>query len=339
MIAAAAIALVGSLALLWRRPHDGGIRGQQTTHRSAATASQPALSLRVPDMAAANSGHPSSPRPPEPGPLPASLQDTDVDGWLGVDDAGHLVVTPGARWFFEYFLSATGEESAQEIRVRIIAEINKRLPAAGAQEAIALLDRYLAYRQRAQEMTATESTTDLEQRLRQLQDIRRQVFGDADAAALFGEEENILSVDIARARVLHDDSLSPQERQRQLDELEQQLPEPARAARAQAMGPLQLAQDEADLRAQGADPEEVRALRESRFGSEAADRLEGLDRERAEWDRRVADYRAAREGIEADQTLTAEQRARAADELKGQRFTPTERLRIEALDRIAQQHP
>ena len=275
--------------------------------------------------------------PTDLGPLPGSLQGTDIDGWLGVDDDGHLVVTPGARWFFDYFLSATGEESPAHIRARIVAEIDQRLPPAGAREAIDLLDRYLAYRERVRTLQESGAPEDLQQRLNQLHEIRQEIFGDGNAAALFGEEENTQLVDIQRRSVLSDQTLSPDERQRKLDELEQQLPASVREARAQALGPVRLMQDEQQLREAGASPEEMRALREQQFGAEAADRLEALDRERAEWQQRLDDYRTARRAIEDDVSLSAAARAHAVDTLLGERFTPQERLRVEALDTIQQE--
>ena len=72
-------------------------------------------------------------------PLPRSLEGTEVDGGLAADPEGHLIVGPGVRALFDYFLSATGEEPAELIRARIIAEIEERLPPTAAREAIDLL--------------------------------------------------------------------------------------------------------------------------------------------------------------------------------------------------------
>ena len=127
---------------------------------------------------------------------------------------------------------------------------------------------------------------------------------------------------------------SPDERQRKLDELEQQLPASEREARADALGPVRLMHDEQQLQEAGASPEEIRTLREQQFGAEAADRLEALDRERAEWQQRLDDYRRARRAIEDDGSLSAAARAHAVDTLMDERFTPQERLRVEALDTI-----
>jgi lipase chaperone LimK len=71
------------------------------------------------------------------------------------------------------------------------------------------------------------------------------------------------------------------------------------------------------------------------FPPEAADRLEALDRARADWDARIASYREARAAIEADSSLAAEARAQAIEDLIAARFTGPERMRVAALDRIA----
>jgi lipase chaperone LimK len=265
-------------------------------------------------------------------PLPHSLEGTEVDGWLGVDDDGRLVVTPGARWFFDYFLSATGEEAPEQIRARIVSEIDKRLPPTAAREAVDLLDRYLAYRDRVRTLLASGAPDDVERRLAQLRDIRRQAFGAADAAALFGDEEAVQALDIERRRVLSDATLSPDERERRLGDIEQQLPPAARQARADSATLIQLNEDERQLRGAGASPEDLHALREQRFGGEAADRLDALDRERAAWQQRLDDYRSARRALEDSAALSTDARARAVETLLAERFSPEERLRVEALD-------
>lgn len=267
-------------------------------------------------------------------PLPASLEGTEVDGWLGVDDDGHLVVTPGARWFFDYFLSATGEESPQQIRARIVAEINKRLPAVGAQEATDLLDHYLAYRDRVRAWQTSGAPEDAQQRLAQLHDIRRETFGDANAAALFGEEEQMQAVDLQRRQVLSDQTLTPDERDRSLGALEQQLPPAVRQARSEAMTLTRLHADEQQLQDAGGSADDIHALREQRFGAEVADRLDALDRDRVTWQRRFDDYRNARDEIDRNPTLSPDARARAVEALLAERFTPDERLRVAALETL-----
>jgi lipase chaperone LimK len=338
-VVGALVAVVGGLALLRLR------RATELARRAPSAATIPAAAIRAAQQLPAfepprgSPPHrPATPAPPgDTGALPGSLQGTDVDGWLGVDDDGHLVVTPGARWFFEYFLSAIGEESPQQLRTRIVAEITKRLPAAGAHEAIDLLDRYLIYRDQVGALQESGAAADLEHRLTQLHAMRQQIFGDANATALFGEDEQVQTVDLQRRRVLSDQTLSPEERERRLDALEQQLPSTVRQARSETMVALRLQQDEQQLRAAGGSAEDIRALREQRVGAAAAERLDTLDRERTQWQQRLDDYGHARQTIEDNPALSPGARAQALEALRAERFTPQERLRVEALDQVRNQ--
>ena len=263
--------------------------------------------------------------------LPPSLAGTVADGELAVDESGRLVVTRETRRFFDYFLAGGGEEGVGRARARLVAEVRKRLPVSAVPEAIGLLDRYLAYRRRAR---LAEQAPDVGARVSLLHALREQALGAEAARAFFADEEAADEAAIERARISADPSLDAAERGRRAARLEERLPEPVREARAQALAPLRLMQDEERLRASGASPAEIRALRERSFGAEAADRLEDLDRQRAAWQRRLDDYREARDAIARSDSLDAGARDRAIETLRAERFTPEERLRVVALDRI-----
>ena len=265
--------------------------------------------------------------------LPSSLAGTAPDGQLAVDDAGRLVVSRETRRFFDYFLAAGAEDGAGRARARVVAEIRSRLPGGAVPEAIDLLDHYLAYRRRAR---GAEVAGDAAGRLDRLHVLREETLGPDVARAFFADEEAAETVAAERTRLIADPSLDPAERERRMAALEERLPEPVRRARAAALAPLHLAHEEAELRASGAPATEIRALRERSFGAEAADRLEELDRQRAAWQQRLDDYRAARDAIEHDGSLDAGARERAVETLQSERFTPEERLRVAALDRIRQ---
>ncbi|TMA37186.1 MAG: lipase chaperone, partial [Deltaproteobacteria bacterium] len=260
-----------------------------------------------------------------------SLAGTVADGELAVDESGRLVVTRETRRFFDYFLAGGGEEGVGRAKARLVAEVRKRLPVSAVPEAIGLLDRYLAYRRRA---WLAEQAPDVGARVSLLHALREQTLGAEAARAFFADEEAADEAAIERARISADPSLDDAERERRAARLEERLPEPVREARAQALAPLRLMQDEERLRASGASPAEIRALRERSFGTEAADRLEDLDRQRAAWQRRLDDYREARDAIARSDSLDAGARDRAIETLRAERFTPEERLRVVALDRI-----
>lgn len=334
----AGLAIVATLLTLaaWRPaatypPSPAAATATDEPHGAEASAkASPPANTDAPSLASVAA------RPRRP---PDSLRGTDVDGGLAVDAAGRFVPTPDAIALFDYFFSARGEEPDATIVRRIQREIRARLPATAVPDALALLDAYLVYRDRARALAATPDGGDLEERLARVHALRVQVFGAALAATLFGDEEAGVTAALARRRILADSTLDDAERVRRLEAVEATLPEDERTARAEAEAPLQLWYEEARLRAAGGDAVAVRALREARVGPEAAARLDALDVERATWAVRVRDYQAARAAVDADTRLSPDARAAALAALLAERFTEPERLRVAALERMAAAPP
>ena len=266
-------------------------------------------------------------------PLPASLRDTGVDGALPVDAQGRFVPGPEALALFDYFLSATGEEPDAVIRARIVAHARGALPPEAAREAEALLDTYLRYREHMRALTARgEPPEDLERRFQWIREERRRIFGAGLAAALFAEEEQVVTLDLERRRVAQDGSLSAAEKARRLDALEARLPERVREARREASAPARVAREVDALREAGAGDAEVFAVRQRAFGAEAAERLATLDREQAAFQAKLAAHAADRERLLADPALSAGEREARLEALRAARFTESERIRVRALD-------
>lgn len=266
---------------------------------------------------------------------PRSLRGTRVDGGLVVDAAGHFVPTLETRRFFDYFLTATGEIAPDALRAQIVTAIGRRLPPSEAPAAVALLDRYLDYRDRARAMAdAGTASDDLAARLQQVERLRREVFPPDVVEAFFAEEEAAVHREIARRAVAGDPSLSFAERQQGLAAIDADAPPEVREARAAAVLAGTLQQEEAALHARGGSPDELRALRERLVGPEAASRLADLDTRRADWQARVDEFRSERARIVADQSRTQAERATAVSALLASRFSEPERLRVQALDEI-----
>lgn len=267
--------------------------------------------------------------------LPASLRGTEVDGGLVVDARGRFTPTPDAIALFDYFLSATGEEPLATIRARIVAEIRRRLAPAAARDAEALLDQYLAYRDAARELFESGAgELPLARRIQRIRELRRGIFGAEVARVLFGEEEARWFVEVERRRVASDPDLTPEERTDRLAALDEELPADVRETRRATLAALRLRRDEARLREQGAGPAEIQALREERFGPEAAARLAALDAQRAAWAARLARYREARDELLAEEAeAPAPERAARLEALRAEHFQGPELLRVRALDR------
>ncbi|WP_426754010.1 lipase secretion chaperone [Myxococcus sp. Y35] len=330
---AALCALLGAVGFSWWKARaTPPPPGPAVTHAPPPVAAAPARAAVPPGPAPIAAASPSEPPLP---PMPGSLQDTEEDGAVRVDASGHLVVTPDLRRLFDYYLSAMGEEELAVIRARILASLRaKKLPAAAMEEAVRLLDDYLAYRDAARTFARNQrgADQDLSARLESLRELRREHLGPW-ADGLFGDEERVDAVTVERMKLEQDTSLAPEERERRLAALDDQLPTDYRASRDEALRPLQQQAVERELVASGATEEDLRQHRLATVGPEATARLEAMDREEAEFKRRLAEFRARREALAQTEPDPVARQA-AVQRLLFDAFTPEERLRVEALDAI-----
>ncbi|NOK36226.1 lipase chaperone [Corallococcus exercitus] len=334
ILVVALCALLGAGVFSWWKVRAEDVPGPAVPPSAVPVAQGPApraASPVVPGAAATATPAPDAPLPP----LPGSLQDTEEDGAVLVDASGHLVPNADLRRFFDYYLSATGEEPASLIRERILTALRaKKLPSAAMDEAVQVLDDYLSYLEAARGLASKGSVPmDTAERLEALRKLRREHLGPGAADGLFGKEEAVDAVAVERLKLMKDASLTKEERERRISELEERLPPDVRASREEAVRPLRQQAVEQELLAAGATREDLHQHRLSTVGPEATERLEALDAERAQWKQRLADFRAKREALgraEPDAT----RRQAAVQRLLFDSFTPEERLRVEAADAI-----
>lgn len=326
LVIAGAIALAALVALRGgRAPAHRAAGRPEPSGQAEPSGLARAASALAPVLAARSDG-------PPPAALPTSLDGSEPDGAVAADAAGHLIVDRELRRLFDYFLAATGEEPLATLRARIVGTLTRRLPETAAREAIAILDRYLAYREAVRQSTpARDPAAELDR----LHDLRRELFSPDVARAFFADEEAAIHAALARQDVLHDRSLSPAERERRIAGIDAQLPAAVRAARAAAMQPLDQMKRDAAMRAAGASEADITAARTAALGAEAAVRLAELDRAHAAWQARLDQFHAQRAALLADPSVDPAERQRRVDDLLARSFTPAERLRVEAIDRIA----
>ncbi|HYM86354.1 MAG TPA: lipase secretion chaperone [Pseudoxanthomonas sp.] len=258
--------------------------------------------------------------------LPASLRGTQVDGGVRFDSEGMPVTDADLRRYFDWYLAAVGEQDLPAIRARLTRDLALRMTPAQASAVLGWFDRYVAYQRASTELAGI---TDLEQRLRAVQALRRQRLGETAAEGFFGEEENEALRVLALKRARSDPILSEAERLAIEQGLEAGSPGYATAIRESALRE-QLGKLDTELERQGASASERHAERSALLGSEAADRFAELDRERSDWNARLQTYSSqlatlrARTGLSEPQRRLESQRLLAA-------FTPAEQRRIAAL--------
>lgn len=279
--------------------------------------------------------------------LPASLHGTELDGEARADTQGQLVLDRRLRDLFDYFLSLVGEEPLPRVQARLVAYLQAQLPPAAAQQAQALLDRYIRYGEARGQLGQTLGSVAVPQadgrlspealgeRLQAMRDLQQQYFSDDERQAFFGDDEVEDRYTVARVAVWQDTQLNALEKAQRLRELQQTLPLHLQQRLTAADAVTDLRALQADWQARGGTPDELRAARVALVGEAAADRLQALDAQRAAWAQRVGDYRTAAARIEQDATLSPALREQALAQLRQSAFTPAEWPRLDAALQMA----
>ena len=262
---------------------------------------------------------------------PTSLRGTQVDGELLVDARGNLVLTSQVRHLFDYFLSLIGEESGLQARQRIRDHLTAQLDEPARGQALELLETYLDYQYQLVDLEArfavAEHLEDLLAREQAVQQLRARLFSREAHEAFFAGEEIYNNFTLERLTIQQDPSLSDREKGLAIEALRENLPEEMQ----QLLVPQihnDLREQTLALRAAGADEGRIRQLRMGMLGPEATERLEELDRSRAEWRERVAAFQQERERILSQPGLAESDRRAAVNALLEEQFTANERLRL-----------
>lgn len=281
------------------------------------------------------------PMPPEP--FVPSMQGTQPDGDRKILQAAGLHTSPQAYAqlvrMFDYYLSAVGEADIDAIRQRIANELALAMPPAQAQDAVRLLDLYLAFKRALQEleqdpMLAGNGVQAIRQRMLAVQQLRERFFSADEVRGMFGFDDSYDSDALARLSVGQDASLSAEEKKSRIAALDAALPEVLRADRNANQALLNTQQQALDMRAKGGSDDDVYRMRSQAFGTQAASRLAEVDREEQAWQSRMAAYLAARNAIlSAEGTRSEDQRQQALAQLQQSHFSEDERRRLVAYEK------
>lgn len=262
---------------------------------------------------------------------PSSVRGTDVDGQLEVDARGNLVITSQIRHLFDYFLSLIGEEDAHTSEQRIRHYLAEQLKPPAQEQALALLDNYLAYQQQLTELESrfpvSETLDDLLAREQAVQQLRARRFSREAHEAFFAGEEIYNNFTLERLNIARDELLDEQQKALAVEALRENLPQEMQ----QLLVPQiqqELNQQTLALREAGADDQSIRELRLGMLGPDATERLESLDQQRAHWRQRVDAFEQEREMILAQPGLAEADRQAAVNALLDEQFTAAERLRL-----------
>ncbi|WP_348697754.1 lipase secretion chaperone [Duganella fentianensis] len=262
-----------------------------------------------------------------------SMLGTRPDGHLAQQEADQLVLSPELIYLFDYYLAALGEKPLDAIRTQIRLELARRLQGNAVAEAQRLLDAYIYYKRalasvEGQLGSSKDPVQAARQRLQAMRQTRASYFSAAESSALFGSSDAYDEDAIARMEISSDRQLSEAQRQQRWQQLDARLTPAQRAERAAPTRVLALEQSVAQARAQGADENQIYRLRASSFSPAAADRLAELDRDEADWQRRISSYQKSRLAL----LQQGRDQTQALQQLRDASFSPAEQLRLGAYE-------
>lgn len=271
--------------------------------------------------------------------LPQSLRGTDPPPGLVIDASGNLVVRHALRDFYDYFLSALGEESLATIRERVKAYMAKSLPPRADATAQHIFEGYVAYRVALQNV-AQAGGKPAEQldvaavaaQKAQEASLRAQYLSPDVVAAFFGNDDAYDRYTLARLKLQSDKSLTARQKDEQMKALFQQLPQEMQAS-ITSMQNLQKLQDiNNSCQQHNCSPAELHQARAELVGAEAADRLQSLDEEQAAWKARIDAYLTQRAAIMSNQSFSDSDKAAQIRQLQQSGFNAQEQLRLSAYE-------
>lgn len=274
--------------------------------------------------------------------LAASLQGTEIDCPIQVDAKGKLILTVGIRSCFDYFFSSLGEKTESELVSDIKQYLTATLPKSASDYAIYLLNQYVDYMHALQSLKPkgnfkSDDVDSLQKVIDQMAKVQQQYFNPAEINALFGNERNLNEFNLKQMRIHANKNLTTQEKATELAKLIDELPAALADGVRVSMQFAELQQLTQEIQAKGGSAQELRNMRESLLGPEAADRLEKVDQDEAIWQKQVNQYLSQRDQILKTDTNEA-QKQQSISELRNATFgTREDLLRAQSYEAIHDQ--
>jgi lipase chaperone LimK len=269
-------------------------------------------------------------------PLPSSLQGTSHGVILTVHQ-NNLVITSSLKDLFDYYLSASGEDSYEQISQRVELDLSSQLTGLALKQALAIWQNYISYKTELvefdQQYSANANTLNKYQHLQLLQQrqlsliaLQDQIFSESIAQILFSFDRQLDNHTLEKARVLASD-LSEEAKQQSLINLNAQLPIEVTISMKRNEQQKRLLNIN-DI--EGLTSEQKYNLRAQQVGEAAASRLQKLDEKRQLWKQRIDSFTIQKQQL-LDAKLADNDYNIGLEALYQQHFLPEEQLRAKAL--------
>ena len=268
--------------------------------------------------------------------MDGTVPDGNLRAWQnsrGAQAGGTLALGELKR-MFDYYLSAVGEQTIAVITQKIHQELERTLSAEQAAQAKRLFGLYVEFKTALIELErkpglSGQGVQAIRNRLVAMQELRARYFNAEETQAMFGFDDAYDMDAVARLEISQNPNLSAKQKQDQLAALDASMPEDLRRERDAPRAILKVEAKVADMRAQGASDDDIYRMRAKEFNPEAAARLADLDREEADWKRRIARYLSERSQLlQAQANAPESDRQMALMKLQQSQFSEEERRRL-----------
>ncbi|OQQ09212.1 lipase chaperone [Vibrio splendidus] len=246
----------------------------------------------------------------------ASQQDTDIDN-------------ASAKDMMEYFVSGNTELTLEDIRGNV-AKHHEQSSTAVVDEA--LFAKYLEYKSAlisldVQLDTTSISVDDLRALNQALLDLQAQFFNESEISILFTHDNRMREIALEKL-LLKQEGLEDEEYRQRLESYLSEQPDYVQSSHQNQVLLQQLSSSE------GLDEQGKYLKRSELVGEEATQRLEALDKQRAEFEGALEVYQVERNDILNDAALSQVEQQETIADLRVAHFPSKQIRRVEAIERI-----
>ena len=246
----------------------------------------------------------------------SSQQDTEID-------------SASAKDMMEYFVSGNTELTLEEIRDNV-AQHYEQSQAVVVDEA--LFAKYLEYKSA---LTALDvqfdntsiSAEDLRALNQALLDLQSQFFSESEVSILFTHDNRMREIALEKL-LLKQEGLEDEEYQQRLESYLSEQPDYVQSSHQNQVLLQQLSSSER------LDEQGKYLKRSELVGEEATQRLEALDKQRADFEGSLEVYFTERNDILSDSVLSTTEKQETIARLRSMYFQPEQLRRVEAIERI-----
>ncbi len=285
----------------------------------------------------------------------AALAGTDMPAKFKTDNDGHLIINQDIRLIFDYFLTLKEENNDKNIWILLDKRIRTQLTGTTRNQAFDLFKQYMAYKEAlpgieiAYPISLNELGTldmsdpaimeQLENRFSARQTLREEFFTHEVKNHFFDEQEQYYRYQINRLAIHTNKNLSPEMKQRQLDQIKQQLPSKTLEQQRQ-INALEILNNKIKATNQkGISKEEhIRLIDEfaaEMAGEEAMRRYQLSQSQTSQWNEKRQTFLQQRNAINHNTAIDQLEKENAIRHLQASMgFSQGDILRLHALDRI-----